>query len=418
MPTVKGLIEEANEIVSQAAYDGRELDPSERRYVDSCLARAKAYMGGEPNVPYVGSIDSIGRELGGGGARLAYPFESFGYGDPGARFVNSKEFKALQDPSARAQMYSTGMVAITDCPMSFKGTIGETGGWGGNAFVSTPQVIPGVVDKLWQPLSIERALGSALAAGPTVRYVTQGTATNAAAGVAEGGLKPESTLGFITTDEPIKKVATITSVSDELLEDSPAVQTFINSQRITFVNLEAERQLLRGTSGGNEVQGLLTSRSVPVYAGGTAAGNKAEQLFKAINGVRGSAFVEPDFLIVHPSDYQDIRLLKDSNNQLYGGGPFFGPYGAGAMASASGQVTGATDSIWSKPVYVTAAIGSGTAVVGTSAAATVYNRGGVSVEASNNLGSYFQYNLVAIRAERRLGLAVMRSGAFCEVRLS
>ena len=54
------------------------------------------------------------------------------------------------------------------------------------------------------------------------------------------------------------------------------------------MNIEAERQLFRGTSGGNEVQGILTSRGVPVYAGGTAAGNKAVQLFKAMNGMRGS----------------------------------------------------------------------------------------------------------------------------------
>jgi HK97 family phage major capsid protein len=60
--------------------------------------------------------------------------------------------------------------------------------------------------------------------------------------------------------------------------------------------------LLRGTQGANEVQGLLTSRSVPVYAGGTAAGNKAEQLFKAMNGMRGSACMEPDWIVLHPTD--------------------------------------------------------------------------------------------------------------------
>ena len=46
-----------------------------------------------------------------------------------------------------------------------------------------------------------------------------------------------------------------------------------------FVQIHGERQLFRGTSGGNVVQGLLTSRGVPVYAGGTAVGNKAVQLF-------------------------------------------------------------------------------------------------------------------------------------------
>ena len=52
-----------------------------------------------------------------------------------------------------------------------------------------------------------------------------------------------------------------------------------------------------------------------------------------------------------------------------GGGPFMGPYGSGANLSASGQVTGAQDSLWNKGVYVTPAIGgAGTALVGARAA--------------------------------------------------
>jgi HK97 family phage major capsid protein len=256
-----------------------------------------------------------------------------------------------------------------------------------------------------------------------VRYVQEGTATNAAAGVAEGAAKPQSTLGFNTVDEPVKKVATVLPISDEMLEDAPAIQSFINGSLSLFVNLETERQLLRGTAGGAEVQGLLTSRGVAVYAGGTVAGNKAIQLFKAINGVRGSAFVEPDWVIMHPNDYQDIRLLTDNQGQLFGGGPFFGPYGASpTMADASGQVTGALDSLWGKRVYVTNAPGAGTAIVGTSSAGVVYSRGGLRVEASNAgvLGGVdmFTSNMVAIRAERRLGLATFRPSAYCEVRLS
>jgi HK97 family phage major capsid protein len=236
--------------------------------------------------------------------------------------------------------------------------------------------------------------------------------------VAEGGTKPESTLGLTTTDEPIKKIATLLPISEEMLEDAPAIQSYINGRLILFVKIEEERQLIRGTSGGNEVQGLLTSRSVPVYAGGTAAGNRAVQLFKAMNGLRGSAFLEPDWIVMHPTDYEAVRLLTDTAGQFFGGGPFMGPYGNGSNLAASGQVTGATDSLWGKPVYVTAATGAGTAVVGTRESAQVWRRGGMSVEASNSHSNYFQLNLIAIRAEERLGLAVYRPTGFVEVRLA
>ena len=85
---------------------------------------------------------------------------------------------------------------------------------------------------------------------------------------------------------------------------------------------------------------------------------------------------------------------------------------------ASGQATGAADSLWGKPVYVSAAIGAGTALVGNSQSAQVWNRGGMSVEATNSHSSNFVLNLSVIRAERRLGLAVDRPNGFVETRRS
>ena len=81
------------------------------------------------------------------------------------------------------------------------------------------------------------------------------------------------------------------------------------------------------------MQGILTSRGVPVYAGGTAVGNKAVQLFKAMNGVRGSAFVEPEWIVMHPTDWEAIRLLTDTAGQYLYGGPGQGPYGNGGVAA-------------------------------------------------------------------------------------
>ena len=338
----------------------------------------------------------------------------------GEMFVESQGYKSVinefrANGGRFREGFSTGAVAL-----EMKGTLLEGPGGGGGAIAATvPQVVPGVVDKLFQQLTVADLLLSGQATTNSIRYVIEGTATSGAAGVAEGGLKPESALGLTTADEPIKKIATILPVSEEMLEDAPAIQSYINGRLSLFVRIEEERQLLRGTSGGNEVQGLLTSRGIPVYNGGTAAGNRAEQLFKGMNSMRGSALLEPEWTIMNPADWEAIRLLKDNNGQLYGGGPFFGPYGGPqGPASSSSQVAGATDSLWSKPVYVTGVLGAGTALVGTRAAAQVWRRGGLSVDASNSHNDYFQRNLVALRAEERLGLTVYRPTGFVEVRLA
>ena len=344
---------------------------------------------------------------------------AFGVKTLGEQFTESAAYKSAvqiyREGGGRfAQGFSSGAV-----PLAMKGTLLEgAGGGGGPLAAPVPQVIPGVVEKLFQPLTFASLLLEGQASVNSLRYVVEGTATSGAAGVAEAGSKPQSTLGLTTTDEPIKKIATSLKISDEMIEDAPAIQSYINGRLTLFVRIEEERQLIRGTSGGNEVQGLLTSRSVPVYAGGTAAGNKAVQLFKAMNGLRGSAFLEPEWIVIHPTDWETIRLYTDTAGQFFGGGPFQGPYGSGSNLTASGQIAGPQDTLWNKPVYVTGIVGSGTAIVGTRSSAQVWRKGGMSVEVTNSNEDDFLKNLLAIRAEERLGLAVYRPGGFVEVRLA
>jgi HK97 family phage major capsid protein len=406
------VVREIKSVWASAEAEGREATPSERRQVEKLLAKAERLQA-------QAQVESTFGGVGNGGLRMTDP-KPLGRGrQRGRDFVASKGYGEVKDAGSRGRTWSTGLVDCGSFEM-YKGTMlegsGAPGSGTGGGFVPVPQVVPGVVDKLFQPLSIESLLLAGQASGNTVRYATEGTATSGAAGVAEAGLKPESTIAVSTLDEPVKKVATSIVVSDELLDDAPAVTTFVNGQLSLFVQIEVERQLFRGTSGGNEVQGLLTSRGVPVYAptGGTA--NRAETLFKAMNGVRGSAFVEPGWIALNPADYEAIRLSKDTANQYFGGGPFLGSYGNGQSVSASGQATGAVDTLWGKQVRVTSALGAGTALVGTPQAAQVWSRGGLSVEATNSHASNFTLDLTAIRAERRLALTVFRPGAFCEVR--
>jgi HK97 family phage major capsid protein len=412
--SARALTEEVKAICKNADEVGRDLLPAERDKVEGLLDAAEVQAKAEAQ------YKAITSQFGPPNVTLTGETPGFGGDSPGATFVSSPEYVRIKNAGSRGQTWTTGPVAVGYLS---KGTLlegsGSPGSGTGGGLVPTPQVAPGIVDKLVQPVTLESLLLGGQATGNPVRYAVEGTATSGAAGVAEGGTKPESTLAFSTKDEPIKKIATSLSISDELIEDAPAVQTFVNGQLSSFVQSEAERQLFRGTQGGNEVQGILTSRNVPVYAGGTAAGTKAEQLFKALNGTRGSAFVEPEWIVLHPSDWQDVRLLKDTANQYLGGGPFLGAYGNGGQVSSSGQLTGAVDTLWGKPVYVTSNIGNaGTALIGSRAAAQVWSRGGLTVEASNSHDSYFVENLIAIRAERRLGLTLYRPDAFVEVRLA
>jgi HK97 family phage major capsid protein len=426
-----GHVKSYQDIFAREESENRKLTEDERDTIQSHLKSMEVLKAekkeAEANLKTVQEVEDLGRKLGPAVPSMSVKsepqdrmFEGLSrHKTIGELFTDSAGYKNAineyrENGGRFRQGFSTGAVGF-----EVKGTLLEgAGGGGGPIAAPVPQVIPGVVEKLFQPLTFADLLLSGQATVNSLRYVVEGTATSGAAGVAEGGLKPQSTLGLTTTDEAIKKIATSLKISDEMLEDAPAVQSYINGRLTLFVRIEEERQLIRGTSGGNEVQGLLTSRSVPVYAGGTAAGNKAVQTFKAMNGLRGSAFLEPEWIVMHPTDWETIRLYTDTAGQFYGGGPLQGQYGNSGMVGASGQISGAQDYLWGKPVYVTGIVGAGTAIVGTRSSAQVWRKGGMSVEVTNSNEDDFLKNLLAIRAEERLGLAVYRPTGFVEVRLA
>jgi HK97 family phage major capsid protein len=242
--------------------------------------------------------------------------------------------------------------------------------------------------------------------------VVEGTATNAAAGVAEAGTKPESTIAMSEVTEPIRKIATVLPILDELLEDAASVQSYLHGRLTLFVSLEEERQLLRD-AGTNELVGIFGRAGINTYT--KAAGDdNSVALATVIANTAGSSYLVPDTVVLHPTNWLNTRLLRDGTGgtvgQYFGGGPFSGAYGAGGAPGVFGQ------SIWNTR-WCSAYVGAGTALVGNfGQAAHIWRRGGVCVEATNSHSDYFVKNLSMLRAEERLGLGVYRPIAFTEVR--
>lgn len=325
----------------------------------------------------------------------------------GDQFIEAKGYKQLIEKGLSGQEWSTGPIELQT-----KGTLVTTPG----TALTPQQYVPGIVETLFERLTVADLLPTVNISSNQVTYVEETTATNAADAVAELGTKPESTLVFGEANEPIRKIATVLPVSDEMLEDAPQIRAYINSRLVLFVKQEEEQQLLTGNGTSPNLRGFIgTTRAIGTYTRGSVDDN-VEALFKAINGTRGSSYLDPDAIVVHPTDWQNIRLLQDSNGQFYGGGPFsIGPYG-GPQGPANPF---GGDFLWGKRVVVTSAITVGTALLGAfGQAAALYRRSGVTVEATNSHSTWFANNITALRAEERLGLAVYRPSAFTAVRFA
>ena len=102
--------------------------------------------------------------------------------------------------------------------------------------------------------------------------------------------------------------------------------------------------------------------------------------------------------MINPQDFYSLRIAKNGNDVYYGGG-FFG----------SQQIP----NLWGFPVCLTTAVNAGKIVVGAfKTCGSVVQNGGVSVESTNSNVDDFEKNLMTLRAEERLALAIRRPAGF------
>lgn len=232
----------------------------------------------------------------------------------------------------------------------------------------------------------------------TISYLEETTLTNAATTVAEGAAKPESALAFTERTETIRKIATWIPATKEALADITWIQSYIEGRLRYMVKRMEETQLLTGNGTPPNLTGITARAGIQTQARGTDS--NIDAIFKALQLIRVVAFAEPSAVVLHPTNWQTIRLTKTADGiYIYGSPTEAGP-----------------ERIWGLPVRQTTAMTLNTGLVGAfDVHAQVIRREDVDITISTEHASYFIENKVAILAEERLGLAVFRPAAFATV---
>lgn len=327
----------------------------------------------------------------------------------GEQFVESEGYKkSVESGSARLPAgYSDSFEAKGFLPDAVKATFNLTG----TGLDSSRNYIPGVVMIEQQRLTVRDLLSTGETSQNIVYFIKESSFTNYADMVAEEGEKPEATLATTASSAAVKKIAVVLKVTEEMWNDFPMLRDYVNGRLTFMVQAKEEQQLINGAGTGNEITGILNVSGIQTLAvsGGVSV---LDSIHKAMTKVRTAAAsiggYEPDGIIMHPTDYQVIRLNKDDANQYYGGGPFMGPYGDGDYQNLIGP--------WGLKPVVTTAITAGTALVGAfKLGAQIWQREGIRVESTNTNEDDFNFNRVSIRVEERLALTVYRPSAFCTV---
>lgn len=272
-----------------------------------------------------------------------------------------------------------------------------------------------IVQALRIRLTVADLLGQGTVAGNAISYLVEGAMEGDFATVAEAGAKPQ--IHFVNptqVTDALKKIAGWIKLTDEFIEDAEFLKSEIDNRLLYKLGYFEEQQLLNGPGTGSTVLGLLNRSGIQTETSASFATTPTDwpdAIFRAMTKVEVNSGYPADGLVIHPTDYQTFRLQKDANKQYYGGGFFEGPYGNGGIPEKP--------PLWGLRTVVTPAIAQGTVGVGAfKSVATLYRKGGVRVETATQHASDFTSNLLTIRAEERVALAVRVPLGICKVTLT
>lgn len=230
----------------------------------------------------------------------------------------------------------------------------------------------------------------------SIEYPKQTLRQNNAAPVAEQAEKPSSTYGWGIDTANVRTIAHWTPVSRQALDDVPQLESLIDGELRYGLDLAEEAQLLLGDGLGQNLYGLIpqaTAYSSPAGAPGSLT--SVDMLRLAMLQAELAEFPANGH-VLNPIDWAFIELLKDST----GGYIFANPQ----------SLVGPT--LWGIPVVPTQAIAQDKFLTGAfNMAAQIFDRMDTEVLISSEDRDNFITNMLTVRAERRLALAVKRPPA-------
>jgi len=337
------------------------------------------------------------------------------FGSVGEAFLESEEFKSLQGGKNGANMNS---------PFQYKGALTTANGYNVKDIYSAmpsgtpgqfgsiqrdPIVIPPQRTKRVRDLFPVRTTSAAI-----IEYFRMTGFTNNAATVAERGTeggnpvfgaKPQSTMTFEGVQAPVRTIAHWEAAHRNVLADEPQLRSIIDNELMYGLRLQEDAQILDGDGTGENLTGVLQTTGIQNYAWGDGAldpvpDTKADAIRRAAT-LAFLAYYEPTGVVLHPNDWEDIELTKDSNGQYL---------------VAVSVALGGEPRVWRMPVVETPAISEGTALVGAfGTGAQLYDREQANIRISEQHSDFFVRNAIVVLAEQRLALAVKRPEAFVKI---
>jgi hypothetical protein len=258
--------------------------------------------------------------------------------------------------------------------------------------------VPGlVIDKATRPIQVLDIIPTASTDMAAVKYMEETTRTHAGAERAENASYAESSFVLTERSETVRSIGESVPVTDEQLEDVAGTSSYLD-QRLQFgVRQRLDGQVIIGDGNAPNLTGIKNKAGIQTQAKGVDPAPDA--IYKAMVLVRVTGRAFPNAVVIHPNNWQTIRLMRTADGLYIWGSP---------------SDTGA-DRIWGIQAVQSDADAAGTAYVGDYANfCALYERKGIEV-AVGYVNNDFLQGRRTIRAGLRVAFAIYRAAAFCSV---
>ena len=262
--------------------------------------------------------------------------------------------------------------------------------------------VPGYKFDPTRPVHVRQLLATGSTQSDVVRYVKESGYSNGAAATAEGATLGQSDFDMTAADANVRKIGTYFRISEEMLADTPQLTSYLSARAPEKLLEVEDAQILSGDGTGANLSGIITdaadfdtSASGAFYQSVESA-NEFDVIVAALNQLSLLNY-SADCIMLNPTDFNKILLLKDSTNkylkdQVYNG----------LQPSFSGV-----------KVIQNTAIAAGTFLIGNFGIGTqLWVRQGVNVEFFREDGTNVRDGFVTVRVSERVALTNYLPNAF------
>ena len=211
----------------------------------------------------------------------------------------------------------------------------------------------------------------------------------------QGSSKSQVDFDITMSDAAAQYIAGFTRISRQMLDDVPAMTSFLQARLLEKYLVAEDAQLLSGDGTSPNLQGILGVASA--YGGSSAV--YVAQIIESCAQVAAANYNVTGILI-NPTDWAQIMLTQNTNS----------PY---SLPGATVVSPDGTLSIAGIPVYQSTAITAGTFLVGDWAmGAQIMQNQGINIQFSEFDADNFTKNLITVRVEARIAFPIYYPGAF------